>query len=168
MTRPPNVLPSHEPSPLSCPSARPDTEDSVVFGVVGGTVAEPRVGYLQRPMAATADLLALAAPADPAAVFRFGGRCAEGACRHFDGARCSLAHRLVQLLPVVTDRLPSCALRPTCRWWREEGPAACRRCPQVVTYSIAPSPPLAAAATPPGDGGARQDAATVAVSPDAR
>jgi hypothetical protein len=154
MTDTPAAPHRQEPSPLSCPSARPDTEDSVVFGVVGGSIEEPRVGYLRQPIAATPEVVALAGPADPAAVFRFGGRCAEGACRHFDGARCSLAQRLVQLLPVVTDRLPPCALRPTCRWWWEEGPAACRRCPQVVTYSIAPSAPLAAAATPPADGGA--------------
>lgn len=25
-----------------CPSARPESEDSVVFGIISGTVAEPR------------------------------------------------------------------------------------------------------------------------------
>jgi hypothetical protein len=134
---------------LSCPSARPDGEGAVIFGVVGGTAAEPRVGYLTRPVAPSPDVLALAAPAEPAAVFRFGGRCAEGGCRHFDGARCSLGERLVQLLPAVGDRVPPCVLRPTCRWWHEQGPAACRRCPQVVTHTATPSAALALAAEPP-------------------
>ncbi|HEY6320124.1 MAG TPA: nitrogen fixation protein [Thermoanaerobaculia bacterium] len=136
--------------PLSCPSARPDTEGAVIFGVVGGSVEEPRVGYLARPVVPTREILALAAPADPAAVFRFGGRCAEGGCRHFAGARCSLGERLVQLLPAAGDRLPPCTLRPSCRWWHEQGPAACYRCPLVVTQDAMPSPALARAAEPPG------------------
>jgi hypothetical protein len=136
--------------PLSCPSARPDTEGAVIFGVVGGSVEEPRVGYLARPVAPTPEILALAAPAAPAAVFRFGGRCAESGCRHFAGARCSLGERLVQLLPATGDRLPPCTLRPTCRWWHEQGAAACHRCPQVVTQDAMPSLGLARAAEPPG------------------
>jgi hypothetical protein len=133
---------------LACPSAHPDDEGVAIFGVVGGSAAEPRIGYLQRPVAASPEVLALAAPAAPAAVFRFGGRCAESACRHFDGARCSLGERIVQLLPVVADRLPPCSLRPSCRWWHEQGVAACRRCPQVVTENAAPSTEMAAAAAP--------------------
>lgn len=135
--------------PLACPSARPDTEGAVIFGVVGGTPAEPRIAYLGRPVAPTPEILALAAPVEPAAVFRFGGRCAESGCRHFAAGRCSLGERLVQLLPVASDRLPPCALRPACRWWQEQGPAACRRCPQVVTHQALPSPELARAAQPP-------------------
>jgi hypothetical protein len=134
---------------LSCPSARPDGEGVRIFGVVGGNAEAPRVGYLQRPVAPSPEILALAAPAKPAAAFRFGGQCAEGACRHFTGGRCSLGERLVQLLPAVADRLVPCFLRPTCRWWHEQGPAACHRCPQVVTASAAPSAALAQAAEPP-------------------
>jgi hypothetical protein len=52
---------------------------------------------------------------------------------HFDGHDCRLATRLVQLLPAVVDRLPPCHVRPDCRWWQQEGKAACLRCPQVVT-----------------------------------
>jgi hypothetical protein len=145
---------------LSCPSAHPDTEGAVIFGVAGGTVEEPRVGYLERPVTPTPDLLALTAPANPAAVFRFGGRCAESACQHFAASHCTLGDRLVQLLPVVSERLPACALRPTCRWWHEQGVAACRRCPQVVTESHAPAAALARAAAPPEP--ARLEAAATA------
>jgi hypothetical protein len=133
---------------MSCPSAHPEGDGAVIFGVVGGSAAEPRIGYLQRPVAASPEVLSLAAPAAPASVFRFGGRCAEGGCQHFDGARCSLGERIVQLLPVVADRLPPCSLRPTCRWWHEQGVAACRRCPQVVTENGAPSAEMAVAAVP--------------------
>lgn len=135
--------------PLSCPSARPDSDGAVIFGVVGGTAEQPRVGYLERQVRPSGDLLALAGTADPGTVFRFGGRCAEGACSHFADSRCSLGERLVQLLPVVVDRLPPCSLRPTCRWFGEQGAAACRRCPQVISHNSAPSAGMVLAAEPP-------------------
>jgi hypothetical protein len=129
-----------------CPSARPEMAGSVVFGVVGGTVETPRVGYLTRPIPASSEVLALAGPASPGEVFRLGAPCAGAGCLHFDGANCRLAQRIVQgLLPVV-DALPPCHLRPTCVWWKQEGRAACLRCPQVVSHAVEPSPELARAA----------------------
>jgi hypothetical protein len=129
----------------SCPSARPDAPGAMVFAVIGsGDPADgdaggpPRVAYLQRPARPTAGLLDLAAPADPTTILRFAGRCAESRCRHFAAARCALGERLIDLLPAVSDTLPQCALRPTCRWWREQGAAACHRCPQVISPSFAP------------------------------
>jgi len=135
------------PSP-HCPSARPEMAESVVFGVVGGTVAEPRLGYLEKPLPVTPEILALSGPVTPGEVFRFAAPCAGGGCQHFDGARCRLVERVVRLLPVVDDRLPPCQLRPTCVWWQQEGPAACRRCPQIVSDSYAPTDEMTRAATP--------------------
>jgi hypothetical protein len=39
------------------------------------------------------------------------------------------------MLDPVVSGLPDCAIRPTCRWFREHGKAICLRCPQVVTDS---------------------------------
>ena len=136
-------------SPPLCPSAQPGMEGAVVFGVVGGTATEPRVGYLAERLAATPDVLALTGAVQPTEVFRFGAPCAGGGCRHFDGSSCRLAAKLVQLTPAVTDAsLPPCALRPDCRWWRQEGKAACMRCPQVVTVNYLPSEQMRRAADP--------------------
>jgi hypothetical protein len=44
-----------------------------------------------------------------------------------------LARRVVNLLPLVVGRVPACAIRPNCRWWQQEGKAACLRCPGIVT-----------------------------------
>ncbi len=52
---------------------------------------------------------------------------------HFDGTRCQLAVRIAKLLPEVVDSLPACNIRSDCRWFRQEGRAACLRCPQIVT-----------------------------------
>jgi hypothetical protein len=134
----------HGRKPL-CPGARPDSEGAVIFGVLyspaGGDAGRgaPTVGYLQRAARPTLPILALASPAAPAAVFRFGGRCAEAACQHFDGARCALAERLVPMLPAVADQPPPCAVRSACRWFQEQGPALCRRCPQIVQPAFAPA-----------------------------
>jgi hypothetical protein len=118
---------------LKCPSAQPGMGDAQVLGVVSRDGAAPRLAYLDQPMTATPDLLALAAPVAVSEVFRLSARCEESKCTHFDGARCQLAVRIAKLLPEVVDALPACNIRPDCRWFRQEGPAACRRCPQIVT-----------------------------------
>jgi hypothetical protein len=121
--------------PLKCPSAQPGMGDVQVLGVVSRDTEEPRVAYLDEPMAVTPDVLAVAAPLPVSQVFRLSARCEESKCVHFDGARCQLAVRIASLLPQVVDSLPACSIRPECRWFRQEGRAACVRCPQIVTGS---------------------------------
>ena len=121
---------------------------AVVFGVVGGSVAEPRVRYLDEPVPVSPEVLALAEPVSPEEVFRVGAPCAQSACQHFDGARCSLAARLVATVPPVVEVAPACRLRAQCRWWDEQGVAACRLCPLVVTRQHQPRDDVAAAAAP--------------------
>ena len=128
-------------APPLCPSAPAGLPGAVVFGVVGGEPEAPRVGSPAETPPATPAVLALVRPADPGEVFRLAAPCAGGACRHFDGERCRLAGRVVALLPVVVAGLPPCRLRPRCRWWQQEGRAACLRCPQVAT--AVPDPPAA-------------------------
>jgi hypothetical protein len=123
-------------------------EGSTVLGVVGGTPERPRLAYLAEPRPVTDEVLALSGPVSPTAIFRFGAPCAGQACRHFDGSACRLATRIVQLLPPVVDGLPPCQLRPDCRWWQQEGKAACLRCPQVVTDLRNPSELLRQVADP--------------------
>ncbi|OUL31096.1 nitrogen fixation protein [Nostoc sp. 106C] len=116
-----------------CPSARPEPENSVVFGLISGTVAEPRVAYLKQPQTLTDELIAKASPVTPAEIFRTASPCAIKGCQHFDGQDCRLATRIVEKLPAIAEELPPCAIRRDCRWWQQEGKAACMRCPQVIT-----------------------------------
>ena len=109
--------------------------NSFVFGVVQGTLDEPRLRHLAKPQPVSPELLQMAEPASPTEVYRFAAPCAGSACCHFDGIKCQLASRVVKFLQPVIDALPTCHLRPNCRWWREEGKAACLRCPQIVTES---------------------------------
>ena len=121
-----------------CPSARPN-HDSKVFGIVTGTVTQPRVAYLKQPQSLTDELLALSDKVTPAEVFRTASTCATNQCQHFDGNDCGLAMRIVEQLPVVVEELPPCSIRRSCRWWQQEGKTACLRCPQVVTDNYNPS-----------------------------
>jgi hypothetical protein len=82
-------------------------------------------------------------------VLRFSAPCAEGRCRHFSGARCTLADRVTARLQPAEGQLPRCAIRPSCRWWAEHGREACRRCPQIVTEPFRASDLLREVAEPP-------------------
>ena len=131
-----------------CPSSQPGQEGAFAFGVVGGTVGERRVGYLEGRVPVSDELLAMAAPVKPTEVFRFGAPCSGSRCSHFDGHDCRLVTKLVQLMPPVSKALPACQLRPECRWWKQEGKAACYRCPAIVTDSFTASDAQRLAANP--------------------
>ncbi|QSJ19980.1 nitrogen fixation protein [Nostoc sp. UHCC 0702] len=122
-----------------CPSARAESVDSVVFGIISGTVAEPRIAYLKQPLPITDELIAKASPITPAEIFRMAAPCATKACLHFDGQDCRLAKQIADKLPAVAEELPPCSIRRDCRWWNQEGKAACMRCPQVITDNYNPS-----------------------------
>jgi hypothetical protein len=119
-----------------------------VFGVVGGTAAEPHLDYLEEAAVASEELLALAGPVKPTEVFRMAAPCVESKCCHFDGRNCQLAARIVQILPSVVESLPACVIRKDCRWFHQEGKHACMRCPQVVTLNCAAGEGMVRAATP--------------------
>jgi hypothetical protein len=107
------------------------------------------VAYLSQTMPVPEDVAALTAPVPPNAVLRTAAPCAGSGCRHFSGHNCTLIERIAAALDPVVDRPPACAIRGTCRWWAEQGRAACVRCPQIVTDRDAPSEAYALAMMPP-------------------
>jgi hypothetical protein len=139
---------------LKCPSAQPGMGEVQVLGVVSRDAEAPRLAYLDQPMAATPEILELAAPVAVSEIFRLSARCEETKCMHFDGSRCQLAVRIAKLLPEAVDTLPACNIRPDCRWFRQEGRAACLRCPQIVTGNAEADDLLQRVAGMPHPGGA--------------
>jgi hypothetical protein len=123
-------------APLRCPSAQPGMADVQVLGVRSGSADMPELLYLNEPVAATAEVLALAAPLPPVRIFRLAANCEQSKCVHFDGSQCQLASRIVKLMPEVSEHLPPCIIRPRCRWFQQEGGAACLRCPQIITLNL--------------------------------
>jgi hypothetical protein len=138
------------PRQILCPSAQPEWAGSQVIGVVGGTADAPEVAYLTEPQPVTPELLELTKPVRPAEVFRFSSPCIHGGCPHYaEGeAKCKIAEKVVRWAPVVVDKLPACTIRPTCRWWQQEGKNACLRCPQVVTDTFGGSEEVRAMGDP--------------------
>jgi hypothetical protein len=134
---------------LLCPSARPEQDGAAVFAVVGGSVDEPRAGYLEQVLPVTPQLLSLTRPVRPTEALRFAAPCARSGCMHHDDDGCSLGRRTVALLPPVVEALPPCRIRPRCRWFAEQGKDVCFRCPAIVTDNYAPSQAVAEAAQPP-------------------
>lgn len=134
---------------LLCPSAPASASDARVFGLVRGQAEARRVAYLTDPIPMTGEIEASVSPATPNEVLRTTAPCAGKGCLHFDGKDCTLITRIAAMLPAVVERPPPCTIRKDCRWWHQEGVAACLRCPQVVTASSGSSTEFAAAAMPP-------------------
>jgi hypothetical protein len=133
-----------------CPSTFPGWPDSVAFGIVTGTVEDPRWQPFEKPLPITDELLSLSGPVAPTEIFRFAGPCAGKACMHFQegSGRCRLVEKTVRFVPVVQEKLPSCTIRPDCKWWRQEGRDACFRCPQVASSNPANAEALRMASDP--------------------
>jgi hypothetical protein len=115
-----------------CPSADVGMAESAIFGIVIGTSEAPNLVYLDRVKPIPPELLTLNSPVKPSEIFRIAATCVERGCKHFDGAKCRLVERIVDRLPVVLETIPDCAIRDRCRWWNQEGTAACLRCSQIV------------------------------------
>ncbi|MCE2968687.1 MAG: hypothetical protein LW847_00360 [Burkholderiales bacterium] len=131
-----------------CPSAQPDMPGARPFGVISGTAGETRIAFFKRSALDDFDWRERFGTTDATRLFRFGARCEEGGCQHYDGHRCSLGERVAQGLPPVVDALPPCLIRNRCRWYAEQGGEVCRRCPQVVTMIPQADTPLNAVAAP--------------------
>lgn len=134
--------------PLMCPSAQASMPDAQVLGLVTHDGEQPRVAYLNERVPVTPALLAQTGAVAPDTVLRFAATCETSRCTHFDGAQCKLATRIVEMLPDLGENLPPCIIRRDCRWYRQEGRAACARCPQVVTRHDAPTDLVKAVALP--------------------
>lgn len=135
---------------ILCPSAFPEWEGARLFAVVGGTCDRPETAYLDQSQPVDPEWLALAGPVTPIEIFRFAAPCAAHACQQYDaeGGTCRLAQKTSRLAPIVVHKLPRCTIRAGCRWWVQEGAAACQRCPQVATLNFAPSEAMRIAANP--------------------
>jgi hypothetical protein len=116
-----------------CPSGR-CAEGSVLLGIVNtdGTVA-----YLRPQMQVDAEFVNTAQRGrDPGKRFRFAEPCAEGGCGHWGDGRCTLIDRVLTGSNgpghASDAGLPTCSIRPSCRWFAQRGRAACAVCPLVV------------------------------------
>jgi len=122
----------------TCPSA-PCEVDSIMLGVRTGS---GRLAYINPPVRVTDEVFVELRRSEvaPERRFRFASTCTEADCGHWTGRACGLSDLLVDSEAVLAegDTLPACSIRSSCRWFFQNGRAACRVCPLVVTDSRAP------------------------------
>lgn len=114
--------------PMLCPSSTAEP-DSLLHGVV----IDGRVVPLERAVPVDDAFLAKARTVgEPRSRMRFAGPCLSAGCQHFTEGRCGVADRVVQPTSEPVSLQP-CAIRDLgCRWFKQNGPAACTACPTVV------------------------------------
>jgi hypothetical protein len=138
---------------VMCPSAQPEQAEAMIIGVVRGTDGAVSAEMLPVPLPIRPLIDLVPEDVRPTEVLRFAAPCMEGRCQHFRDGTCTLATRIIARLPAVSDRLRRCAIRPSCRWWRQEGAVACQRCPRVITEPYAASDLMREVARSPSRGG---------------
>jgi hypothetical protein len=117
-----------------CPST-PAANATVFLGMI---TPAGRVAYVTPAVPAE---VALATAGDSTAPvesrYRLAGPCVTSSCGFWTGEHCGLGARLAasyaELAAPAGAELPKCAIRRTCRWFAEQGPAACPACSHVVT-----------------------------------
>jgi len=122
--------------------------NAVVLGVVRELNGSSFVHHLAEPQPVTPAVLALAGDAPTGQVFRFAAECATEACAHFDGEKCRLATKLVRSSLDKVRTLPPCRIRKDCRWYTQEGNAACFICPLILSETATPTTDVVQAADP--------------------
>jgi hypothetical protein len=120
--------------PPLCPSAHSSAPTARLFAVqVRNAQGEQQLAYLTETQGITDQVMQMVGDRPPHEVLRVAAHCIEGACPHWNGHGCRLATRVATMLPQAVSAMPRCAIRPTCLWFKQEGPAACLRCPQIAT-----------------------------------
>ena len=118
-----------------CPSAQPFMDNAQLLGIFETNQKGVRqLSYINEKCAVAENTLLKYELTDLTSNLRFSAGCEESQCKHFDGEKCKLAQRIVQKMSPVSESLPPCIIRKSCRWFHQEGKAACFRCPQVQTY----------------------------------
>ncbi len=118
-----------DPEQLWCPSGSAYAPEPLVLAVRAGLDGPP--AYLPSPRPAAEALAELADGVEPRRLLRLASHCVAH-CLNRAGESCTLATRLAASA-IPPAPLPSCHLRPVCKWWTQSGPPACRACPGVAT-----------------------------------
>lgn len=121
--------------PQMCPSA-PCQVGSKLHGIVGPDGCLVR---LTHPLVINKEFVETATSGNsPTKRFRFTAVCSEEHCAQWRSGACQIASKARKVSVASpdefsADRLVPCAIRKNCRWYHQEGRAACSVCSYVVT-----------------------------------
>jgi hypothetical protein len=124
------------PADRMCPSTT--ASNSTVF--LGMIMPTGKVAYVTPEVPSATVLSTLEESGTPLeSQYRFAGPCVTSKCGFWTGEHCGLGAKLAESYQSANlpdpESLPKCAIRRTCRWFAEQGPAACSPCSYVVTDS---------------------------------
>ena|SRR5690242_17949616 len=115
-----------------CPSSR-YTESARLLGV---RQEDGKVSILPDPLQVDESFgQYLSEDLKPEQSFRFVNKCMESGCKQWTKKGCGIAIRAISFLDQVNpvEELPACSIRKECRWHQQEGSAACKICPYIIT-----------------------------------
>jgi len=105
-----------------------------LLGIVG---SDGRVQYAANKIVIDEEFVKVASVGrTPEKRFRFSNSCVESRCKQWKDHHCSVLDKIIDFpLPKREEdsRLPICSIRPSCRWFRQDGAHACSVCPWVIT-----------------------------------
>src|SRR4051812_6355918 len=127
-----NANPDIEPKVHHCPSAAAESRDARIFGLVLGAPGAPRVEYLVQPEQFAKAMESQLGGLHPGEVFRLTSPCVEARCHHYSGHHCRLGERVAKAQNGTAASLAACPIRGQCRWFAEQGGAACDPCSRVI------------------------------------
>lgn len=117
---------------LLCPSAvaKPGAE---LFGVQN---ALGHIEYLDKPIVINKTFLETARQGrSPEERFRFASNCIKNGCGHWTGQEtgCGLIDKVVDAMNRNAEaKQVACVIRDRCRWFHQQGAAACANCDEIV------------------------------------
>ena len=124
-----------EPTEVLCPSA----QCKVAARLLGIRQEDGSVAILPEPLLVDDAFIAKVNEGpSPLRRFRFTNRCIESGCAQWTGGGCSVASLVTKYANTVPldFELPTCAIRPQCRWWLQSGADACKVCTLVITEVV--------------------------------
>jgi hypothetical protein len=123
-------------STKSCPSSVA-SPGATLLGMVNDSGV---LGYIETPVEIDESFIEQAGEgAELERSFRFSSKCIKTGCGQWQDGQCGVIKKVMSLNPdwhLNNPQLPSCSIRPTCRWFSQEGANACSYCPYVVTNML--------------------------------
>ena len=119
----------------SCPSSTA-SEGAVLLGVINNNGT---LGYITNKTEVTGELYdEILKKAAPEKHFRFSNQCIESGCRQWQSGKCSVIKKIMSDNEELEleQQLPACSIRPSCRWYYQEGAKACSFCPYIITDMV--------------------------------
>jgi hypothetical protein len=114
-----------------CPSWKCD-EGSILLGMVK---EDGRVSFIDKRLIINEDFVETARRGrQPEERFRFANSCIQDNCKHWKSSRCNVIDTVIEILHDEKEDgcLPSCSIRPECRWFAQRGSKACSVCPDII------------------------------------